>query len=68
MDDVKKLQITPKPPKGEDGNKIFGIRIKNEMFQKLEELAGKTGRSRNELITMFIQFGLQNYELSDRRG
>ena len=62
-----KLIITKKPPKGEDGYKIFSIRIKEEIFDGIEELSAKTGRSRNELIGMLIEFGLSNSEVNTGR-
>ena len=60
-----KLIISPKPPKGEDGFRTFSIRIKDELVNELDELAAKSGRSRNELIGMFIEFGLQNSEIEE---
>ena len=60
-----KLIISPKPPKGEDGYRTFSIRIKDELVNELDELAAKSGRSRNELIGMFIEFGLQNSEIEE---
>lgn len=59
----KKIQLKPRPPKGEDGYKIFSIRIKDEMVEALEEIVRKTGISRNEIISTFIEFGLDNYEI-----
>lgn len=59
----KKLVITPKRGKGEDGYKIFSIRVKEEMIQKIDALAAETGRSRNELIGMFLQFAIENCEV-----
>ena len=58
-----KLEITPKNPKGEDGYKTFSIRIKDELCTRLDELAEQTGRSRNELIAMLLEFGLDNCEI-----
>ena len=58
-----KLEITPKKPKGEDGYKTFSIRIKDEFCMRLDELAEQTGRSRNELIAMLLEFGLDNCEI-----
>ena len=40
-----KLKITPKPLRGEDGYKVFSIRIKASIAQDLYTLAEKTGRS-----------------------
>ncbi len=48
------LIIKKKRPKGEDGYKTFSIRIKEELVFEIDELSSKTGRSRNELIGIFI--------------
>ena len=44
--------------KGEDGTKTFSIRIKQDIVNQIDELSEKTGRSRNELIGMLLEFGL----------
>ena len=61
----EKLVINPKPPKGEDGHRTFSVRLNNELVQQLDELAAKSGHSRNELISIFIDYGLRNCELSE---
>ena len=62
---VKKLLINSKLPKGEDGYKIFSVRIKSEIVSKLDSLAFSTGRSRNELIGIMINFALENCDIKD---
>ncbi len=54
------LVIKPKRPKGEDGYKVFSIRIKEETVARLEEIAAKSGRSRNELIGTFLEYALDH--------
>ena len=48
--------------KGEDGTKTFSIRIKQETVDRIDELAKRTDRSRNELIGMLLDFGLDHCE------
>ena len=48
--------------KGEDGTKTFSIRIKQDIVNQIDELYEKTGRSRNELIGMLLEFGLAHCE------
>ena len=43
-------------PKGEDGYKTFSIRIKEELVAKIDAIAAETGRSRNELIGIFLTY------------
>lgn len=59
MAEGKKLVIRKK---GEDGTKTFSVRLKEETIRRIDELAMKTGRSRNELIGMLLEFGLENCE------
>ena len=56
--DNENLVIKPKRPKGEDGYKVFSVRIKEDVVEKIDEIAGQTGRSRNELIGTFIEYAL----------
>lgn len=60
----KKLQISKRSNiKGEDGYKVFSVRIKDETVDMLEDIAKKTNRSRNELINMMLEFGIDNCEI-----
>ena len=61
-----KLIVSAKPPKGEDGYKTFSIRIKEQTASSLENVAAKTGRSRNEIIGMFLEYALANCELETK--
>ena len=61
----ERLVINPKPPKGDDGHRTFSVRISNELVQELDELSTKSGHSRNQLIAMFIEYGLRNCEVSE---
>lgn len=58
-----KLIIKKKELKGEDGYKVFSIRIKDETVEKLEEIVNKTNRSRNEIINIFLDYAIQNAEI-----
>ncbi len=56
----EKLVIRPKNLKGEDGYKTFSVRVKNDTVKSLDDLAKKTGRSRNELINVLLDFSIKN--------
>ena len=49
--------------KGEDGTKTFSVRIKQDIVDKIDGLVKKTGRTRNELIGMLLEFGLEHSEI-----
>ena len=46
-------------PKGEDGYKTFSIRIKEETVDKIDEIVKQTGRTRNELIGIFLNYAIE---------
>jgi predicted DNA-binding protein len=60
----EKLIITKKP-KGEDGHKVFSIRIKDETVERLDDLANKTNRSRNDLINMLLDYAMDYCEVDE---
>ena len=59
----KKLIISRKNLKGDDGYKVFSIRIKDETVTLLENLSKETNRSRNELINILLDFAIENCEI-----
>ncbi len=59
----EKLIIKKKELKGEDGDKVFSIRIKDDTSKKLEELSKETNRSRNELINIMLDWAIENIEI-----
>ena len=58
-----KLIITKKGAKGEDGYKVFSIRIREELVEKLDLLAQKTNRSRNDLINTLLDYAIEHCEV-----
>lgn len=58
------LIVNPKRPKGEDGYKVFSVRIKEETVAKMDEIAAQTGRSRNELIGTFLDYAIQRCKIA----
>ena len=63
---AKKLEITKRSKiKGDDGYKVFSVRIKEETVNRLDELSAQTNRSRNELINLMLEFGIENCEVKD---
>lgn len=66
MKEQKQKLIITKKLKGEDGHKVFSIRIKDETIARLDEIAKKTNRSRNDLINMLLDYGMDNCEISEK--
>ncbi|MBQ3004541.1 MAG: ribbon-helix-helix protein, CopG family [Clostridia bacterium] len=59
----EKFIIRKKSLKGEDGYKVFSVRIKDETIHKLDVLSEETNRSRNELINMLLEYAISNCEV-----
>ena len=49
--------------RGDDGYKNFSIRVKAEIVERLDEIAAESNRSRNELINMMLEYGIENCEI-----
>ncbi len=59
------LIVKPKRPKGEDGYKVFSIRIKEDTVNKIDDISAKTGRSRNELIGTFLDYAVERCKIEE---
>ena len=57
--------IIPKKLKGEDGHKVFSIRIKDSTTERLDDLAIRTNRSRNDLINLLLDFAMDYCEVGE---
>ncbi len=66
---TEKLQISKRSAiKGDDGYKTFSIRIKDETVECLDKIADETNRSRNDIIGLMLDFGINNCEITDGKS
>lgn len=49
--------------RGEDGNKIISVRIKENILNELDRISKESNYSRNELINMILKYGIENLEI-----
>ncbi len=49
--------------RGEDGNKVITVRLKEEILSELDKIAAETHYSRNELINIILEHGVNNIEI-----
>ncbi len=49
--------------RGEDGNRMISVRIREETLAELDRLAAETNYSRNELINIILAHGVKNVEI-----
>lgn len=65
MADDDKLIIKTKKYKGSDGYKTFSIRIKEEVVDNIDSISNRTGRSRNELIGILLEYAINHCKVED---
>ena len=46
--------------RGEDGNRLITVRIKEDILAELDSIATQTNYSRNELINVILGHGVKN--------
>lgn len=49
--------------RGDDGYRTFSVRIKDQTLQRIEEVVKRTGRSRNELIGLMLDYALPRIKI-----
>ena len=57
--------VHPRKP-GFGKTSVVSARLPDDMIEDLDKIARETGRTRNELIQMCIDFALKNIEISDQ--
>lgn len=56
-----KLQITPKKYGGETS--VISMRLPKDMLRDIDTVAEETGRTRNEILLLSMEFALDNMEI-----
>lgn len=46
---------------------VVSARIPKDMLQDIDYVAKESGRTRNEIITMFLDYALKNTEIVEKR-
>lgn len=60
------IRITKKTTRrGEDGNRVVSVRLKESILHRLDNLANVTNRSRNELMNILLDYAVDNVEIID---
>lgn len=66
MSDNKKLYIPPRKFKGETS--VISSRLPNDMIKTIDEIAEYTGRNRNEVIMMCLEYAIINIDTDLVKG
>ena len=59
------LILHPKKIKGEDGYRVFSIRVKKKALRRLDALSIQSNHSRNELIGILLEYALDRCVIED---
>ncbi len=62
----EKLVLHPKRAKGEDGYRIFSVRIREELVERINQISAQSGYSRNELIARFLEYAVDRCVVEDK--
>lgn len=49
--------------RGEDGSKVISLRIRQETLEALDKIAAECNYSRNEVINIILEHGVENIEI-----
>ena len=60
-----KLKISKRRLKGDDGFKVFSVRLEQGLVDRIDNIAEYTNRSRNELIGILLRYAVENCEITD---
>lgn len=63
MEDPK-LEIAPKKYSGE--STVISLRITKAMLADIDKIAAETGRTRNELMSLDLEFALKHIKIIDK--
>lgn len=58
-----KLQITPKRYSGE--STVISMRMPKDMVLDLDKIAEATGRTRNEIMMLCLEYAIDNMEITE---
>jgi len=56
-------RLVIKRARGEDGYKTFSIRVPVNVFDKVDDISNQTGRSRNEVISIMLEYAVDRCEI-----
>lgn len=59
-----KLVIRPHKFSGE--TTVISLRLPKDMLSAIDQVANNTGRTRNEILVLSMEFALENMEINDK--
>ena len=49
--------------KGEDGYRVFSVRVREDIVTRIDKIAAESGRSRNEIIGILLEFAVDRISI-----
>ena len=56
-----KFEVTSINYKGDSS--VISLRLSNDLISKFDEIANETGRTRNEILSMALEYALSNVKI-----
>lgn len=53
------------PFRGEDGNKVISVRIREDLLGQIDALASQSNRSRNEVINLLLREAVKQAQVEE---
>lgn len=47
-----------KRKRGEDGYRVFSIRVREDILNRIDDISDEAGRSRNEVIGLLLEYAV----------
>lgn len=63
MDNILRIEAK----KYREESVVVSMRIPKDMLQDIDTVAKESGRTRNEIITMFLDFAIKNTEIIEKQ-
>lgn len=54
--------------RGEDGHRNITVRVSNRTLQEIEDVVRRTGRSRNEVVGLMLEYALPRIKIEPEDG
>ncbi len=63
---MKEKKLIIKPRRYGSETSVISLRLPKDMIKVIEEIASSTGRTRNEILVMSLEFALENMEIDEK--
>ncbi len=63
---MKEKKLIIKPRRYGSETSVISLRLPKDMIKVIEDIASSTGRTRNEIMLMSLEFALDNMEIEDK--